>query len=190
MIGCGFGVRAIVKRTIDIAVSIILAIVTLPFWMVVSLAICSTTRPILHRRCASAWAAFRSRCEVPFDAHAACRRIGAVATANRVTRVGGVLRRYRVDELPQLLNRHRRRYEPGRPRPERPEIAERISKSPRLRSALHAPSRMPALRRSSSNTTRARGEVALRPDYMCSCRCGSTCGCCSGAWPRALRQRM
>jgi lipopolysaccharide/colanic/teichoic acid biosynthesis glycosyltransferase len=127
MIGCGFGVRAIVKRTIDIAVTIVLAIVTLPLWIVIAIAIWLDDRgPILHRQMRlglggipfAMWK-FRSM-RVPLEGAA------ELSDNERVTRVGSVLRRYRIDELPQLLNVITGDMSLVGPRPERPEIAERI----------------------------------------------------------------
>jgi len=116
MIGCGFGVRAIVKRTIDIAVAAILAIATLPFWIVISLAIWLDDRgPIIHRQMRLGLGG------VPF----AMWKFRSMRS-ERVTRVGSVLRRYRIDELPQLLNVFAGDMSLVGPRPERPEIAERI----------------------------------------------------------------
>lgn len=116
MIGCGFGVRAIVKRAIDIAVAIILAIVTLPFWIVITMAIWLDDRgPILHRQMRLGLGG------IPF----AMWKFRSMHN-DRVTRAGSVLRRYRVDELPQLLNVIAGDMSLVGPRPERPEIAERI----------------------------------------------------------------
>lgn len=116
MIGCGFGVRAIVKRTIDIAVAAILTIVTLPFWIVISLAIWLDDRgPVLHRQMRLGLGG------VPF----AMWKFRSMRS-ERITRVGSVLRRYRIDELPQLLNVFAGDMSLVGPRPERPEIAERI----------------------------------------------------------------
>jgi len=127
MIGCGFGVRAIVKRTIDIAVAIILAIVTLPFWIVISLAIWLDDRgPILHRQMRLGLGG------VPFamwkfrSMRATLAGKAELSDNERVTRAGSVLRRYRIDELPQLLNVIAGDMSLVGPRPERPEIAERI----------------------------------------------------------------
>jgi lipopolysaccharide/colanic/teichoic acid biosynthesis glycosyltransferase len=127
MVGCGFGVRAIVKRSIDVAVAVILAIVTLPFWIVIALAIWIDDHgPILHRQMRLGLGG------IPFamwkfrSMRVAIAGAAAVADVERVTRVGSILRRYRVDELPQLLNVITGDMSLVGPRPERPEIAERI----------------------------------------------------------------
>ncbi|MEA2328627.1 MAG: hypothetical protein QOE68_3586, partial [Thermoanaerobaculia bacterium] len=125
MIGCGFGVRAIVKRTIDVAVAVILAIVTLPFSIVITFAIWLDDRgPILHRQMRLGLGG------VPFAMwkFRSMRATGGAERSDneRVTRVGGVLRRYRIDEMPQLLNVIAGDMSLVGPRPERPEIAERI----------------------------------------------------------------
>jgi lipopolysaccharide/colanic/teichoic acid biosynthesis glycosyltransferase len=123
MIGCGFGVRAIVKRTIDIAVTLVLAIVTLPLWIVIAMAIWLDDRgPILHRQSRLGLGG------VPFAMwkFRSMRVSPEQSDSERVTRVGSVLRRYRIDELPQLLNVIAGDMSLVGPRPERPEIAERI----------------------------------------------------------------
>jgi lipopolysaccharide/colanic/teichoic acid biosynthesis glycosyltransferase len=116
MIGCGFGIRAIVKRTIDIAVTLVLTIISLPLWILIAIAIWLDDRgPILHRQMRLGLGG------VPF----AMWKFRSMRD-ERVTRVGSVLRRYRVDELPQLLNVMAGEMSLVGPRPERPEIAERI----------------------------------------------------------------
>jgi lipopolysaccharide/colanic/teichoic acid biosynthesis glycosyltransferase len=127
MIGCGFGVRAIVKRSIDVVVALVLAIVTLPFWIVISIAIWLGDRgPILHRQMRLGLGG------VPFamwkfrSMRVTVEGADELSDTERITRVGSVLRRYRVDELPQLLNVITGEMSLVGPRPERPEIAERI----------------------------------------------------------------
>jgi len=125
MIGCGFGVRAIVKRTIDIAVTIVLMIVTLPLWIVIAITIWLDDRgPILHRQMRLGLGG------VPFAMwkFRSMRVSTDQSDSERVTRAGSVLRRYRIDELPQLLNVIAGDMSLVGPRPERPEIAERILK--------------------------------------------------------------
>lgn len=126
VIGCGYGVRAIVKRTIDITVALLLTTVSLPLSLLVALAIWLDDRgPVLLRQERLGldgvpflmWK-FRSMREENGES--------GQSDDERITRVGRLLRRYRLDELPQLLNVITGDMSLVGPRPERPEIAARI----------------------------------------------------------------
>jgi lipopolysaccharide/colanic/teichoic acid biosynthesis glycosyltransferase len=127
MVGSRVGVRAIVKRVIDVALAIVLLIVSLPLWLAVAaVLLLDDGRPVLLRQ-----KRLGLGC-IPFDmwkfrtmrAHEAGP--SGQTDEQRMTRAGRLLRRYRVDELPQLLNVITGEMSLVGPRPERPEIAERI----------------------------------------------------------------
>ncbi len=125
MIGCGFGANAIVKRGIDVAVSVALAVLTIPVWIVIAAAIWLDDHgPVLFRQLRT------GRGGVPFAMwkFRSMRAPGPNAESDerRVTRVGRFLRRYHIDELPQLINVVMGEMSLVGPRPERPEIAARI----------------------------------------------------------------
>jgi lipopolysaccharide/colanic/teichoic acid biosynthesis glycosyltransferase len=126
-IGCRLGVRAIVKRVVDIGVALMLTVLTSPLWLVVAAAVWLDDRgPVLLRQSRlgldgvpfGMWKFRSMRVELP-------GRNGQ-SDEERITRVGSLLRRYRLDELPQLLNVIAGDMSLVGPRPERPEIAERI----------------------------------------------------------------
>jgi len=124
MIGCGVGANAIVKRGIDIAASIVLATLTLPLFLLIAAAVwLSDHGSVFHRQMRL------GRGGVPF-AMWKFRSMRAPAPGlsdeQRITRVGHLLRSYHVDELPQLINVITGEMSLVGPRPERPEIAERI----------------------------------------------------------------
>ncbi len=60
------------------------------------------------------------------NAEGATGAVWASKTDSRVTRVGGIMRKYRVDELPQLINVIRGEMNIVGPRPERPSIFSRL----------------------------------------------------------------
>ncbi len=115
-VGCGYGVSAAIKRTIDIVVSALLILVTSPLSLLTALAIWFEDRgPVTLRQ------ERVGRNGVPF----AMWKFRSMRD-ERVTRVGELLRRYRIDELPQLINVLTGDMSLVGPRPERPQIVARI----------------------------------------------------------------
>ena len=126
MIGCGFGVRAMVKRATDVVGGVVLIALTLPFWMAVAMTLLlDDGRPVLLRQMRLGLGG------VPFGMWK-FRSMRANSGPNqqsddeRITRIGRLLRRYHIDELPQLLNVIVGDMSLVGPRPERPQITERI----------------------------------------------------------------
>ena len=124
-VSCGYGFSAVVKRAADLIGSLLVIVVTSPLWVAASIAIAlHDGRPVLIRQKRvglggapyGMWK-FRSM-EGPPDAQS--------SASNRVTRVGALLRRYHIDELPQLLNVLAGDMSLVGPRPERPELAAMI----------------------------------------------------------------
>lgn len=111
-------VQRFLKRCIDVAVSAVLLVVLLPIFAVVSfLVFCDDGIPIIYRRrvvgLTGSFDAFKFRTMVrnADSILAASPGLKAEFERNfklkqdpRVTRVGAILRRYSLDELPQLLN--------------------------------------------------------------------------------------
>ncbi len=114
-------------RAISLLVGGVLALGFLPIALLVALAIrLDSPGPVFYRqvrvgrggRTFSMWK-FRS---MRTDAEAGTGAVWARKSDPRVTRVGGFLRRTRIDELPQLLNVLRGDMDLVGPRPERPEF--------------------------------------------------------------------
>jgi len=112
-----------VKRCIDLAVAIVLLLVLSPVLAVAAIAVkCSGSGPIFFRQVRV------GRGGKPFDilklrTMRTTRSPGPLITGAgdpRVTRVGRVLRRWKVDELPQLVNVLRGEMSFVGPRPEVP----------------------------------------------------------------------
>jgi sugar transferase (PEP-CTERM system associated) len=126
--GAGFerGItRDVIKRVFDVAVSLVLLVITFPILLLAMLAIVlESGRPVFYRqeRVGQGGETFtilklRSMCQ---DAEKDGTPQWAGPRDSRVTRVGQFLRRSRIDELPQLFNVLRGDMSFVGPRPERP----------------------------------------------------------------------
>lgn len=126
----GFGLAAVVKRAFDLAGALLLALLSLPVWLAAALAIAiESGRPILLRQprvgrggaVFGMWK-FRTMRRGPNGDDSTLARVND----DRVTRTGTLLRRYRFDELPQLLNVLRGDMSLVGPRPEQAALAAAI----------------------------------------------------------------
>lgn len=115
---------AFCKRALDVVAALVVLLVTLPLLVIMALAVaCETGRPVLYRgwrvgRDGRIFRILKFRTMV----HGAGGLGGAITVARdpRVTGVGRLLRRTKLDELPQLLNVLRGDMSLVGPRPEHP----------------------------------------------------------------------
>jgi exopolysaccharide biosynthesis polyprenyl glycosylphosphotransferase len=123
----GRGLAAAGKRALDIAVALGLLVVTAPLLAAAALAVKLTSPgPIFYRQQrvgerGRLYTVLKLR-SMRTDAEADGEAVWAAQDDPRTTSVGKHLRRYRVDELPQLLNVLRGDMTMVGPRPERPEF--------------------------------------------------------------------
>ena len=128
------------QRAFDLAVIAFVFVAPAPLWLALALAVAAAIRledagPVLYRqerlgrggRVFSMWK-FRSMVE---DAEWRTGPVWARSRDARSTRVGRVLRRFHLDELPQVVNVLRGEMSLVGPRPERPELARRIEEQGR-----------------------------------------------------------
>ncbi len=122
-----------VKRLIDIGVSLLVLVLFLPVWLLVAVAIKLDSRgPVFYSqervgRYGKIFRIlkFRSMYE---DAESMTGPVWADKDDPRVTRVGRVLRKLRIDEVPQLINVLKGEMSLIGPRPERPYFVEQLKK--------------------------------------------------------------
>jgi sugar transferase (PEP-CTERM system associated) len=123
------------KRVFDIVVSLVLLAVGLPFMFLVALAIMIEGRGrgsvLFHQaRVGLDGKLFQVHKFRSMRMDAESDGVARWATKNdsRITRVGAVIRKTRLDELPQLFNVLRGEMSIVGPRPERPEFVEQLAK--------------------------------------------------------------
>jgi sugar transferase (PEP-CTERM system associated) len=127
-------VRVATKRVFDIVVSIGILLVTLPIWLLVMLAIkLEDGGPVFYRQIRTGQNGrlvpllkFRS---MRVDAETEGEPLWASPNDLRITRVGALIRRLRVDELPQVLNVLVGHMSFVGPRPERPAFVEELART-------------------------------------------------------------
>ncbi len=130
--------REVLKRAADVISAVLLLLVSWPFMLIAALAILvegGGREPVFYRqeRVGEDGRLFRiiklrSMC---VNAEQAGQAQWAAVNDSRITRVGAILRKYRLDELPQLFNVLKGEMSLVGPRPERPEfVAELVESLP------------------------------------------------------------
>ena len=133
-----------IKRLFDVLASAVLIVVAMPLILATCLAIKLDRRspgPILYKQvrvglngCNFNVMKFRS---MRTDAEKSGKAEWATQNDSRVTTVGGVLRKYRIDELPQLFNVLAGNMSLIGPRPERPVFVEALNELNELYTERH-----------------------------------------------------
>ncbi|GAC1574714.1 MAG: undecaprenyl-phosphate glucose phosphotransferase [Candidatus Elarobacter sp.] len=120
----------LVKRSADVVVASLVLVLAAPVMLLAALSIVvDTGYPVFYRQRrigmdGTPFAMFKFRSMVAHGAGNAW----ATRSDPRVTRVGAVLRRYSIDELPQMINVLRGEMSVVGPRPEIPEYVERFER--------------------------------------------------------------
>ncbi|UTR12129.1 sugar transferase [Evansella sp. LMS18] len=116
--------QRLIKRTIDIAVSLIVLVPFLPIWIIVAVLIKSTSkgpvfflqdRPGLNKQI---FKVYKFRTMKP-GSEKMVKGQEVTSDDNRVTAIGKLLRRTKIDEIPQVLNVLKGEMSLVGPRPER-----------------------------------------------------------------------
>jgi sugar transferase (PEP-CTERM system associated) len=126
--------RIATKRVFDIVVSLGILLASVPIWVLVMLAIkLEDGGPVFYRQIRTGQNGrlipvlkFRS---MRVNAEREGEPVWASANDPRITRVGAIIRRLRVDELPQVLNVLVGHMSLIGPRPERPAFVEELSRT-------------------------------------------------------------
>ena len=122
--------QAQLKRMADLLVAVVLLLITSPLIAVAALLIWLDDRgPIFYSQQRTGWLGrpfnvykLRTMSVQPVDAPAEWTKVGD----QRITAIGRILRRVRIDELPQLLNVLTGEMSLIGPRPERPELEQEL----------------------------------------------------------------
>ncbi|MFV0518796.1 MAG: sugar transferase [Lachnospirales bacterium] len=123
----------IVKRTFDIVFSVIMIIITLPIMVIVAIAIFISDggNPIFKQKRVTInnkiFNVYKFRTMI-LDAEKETGAVWATENDPRITKLGSFLRKFWLDELPQLFNIIKGDMSVVGPRPERPELIETFIK--------------------------------------------------------------
>lgn len=120
-----------IKRALDLVGASLLLLLTLPLFPLLALFVQQSDGPVILRQVrlgehGKLFTIYKFR-TMRADAEAAGRALWAAVEDPRLTRTGGVMRRLRLDELPQLWNVFRGEMSLVGPRPERPEFLAELS---------------------------------------------------------------
>lgn len=119
------------KRALDVLLSGVCLLLSLPFWVAISVSILLDDGwPVLYRQTrvgqgGRVFTAYKFR-SMAKHAEAMTGAVLAVKDDPRITRVGRVLRKAALDEIPQLLSIFRGDMSWVGPRPERPEFVQQF----------------------------------------------------------------
>jgi sugar transferase (PEP-CTERM system associated) len=135
--------RTLIKRIFDIVASTVLIVLALPVMLVTALLILAESGgPVFYRQERVGQGGrllrvtkFRSMCA---DAESDGKPRWAATNDDRVTRVGRFIRKYRIDELPQLLNVLKGDMSLVGPRPERPFFVDQLTQDVPFYAARHS----------------------------------------------------
>lgn len=128
--------RRVLKRLSDLLIGTLILLLTWPLFVIIALAIKledGLRAPVMYRQRRSGlrgklFSVFKFR-SMQVDAEKAGERKWANVDDERTTRVGRVIRRFRFDELPQLINVLRGQMSLVGPRPERPEFVDKLAET-------------------------------------------------------------
>ena len=124
--------QKVIKRLFDITISLFLLICLLPFMVIISIIIKLDShgpifflqeRPGFHRKI---FKVYKFRTMKPGSENM-IKGVEVTNEDDRVTRIGKILRRFKIDELPQLINILKREMSLVGPRPERMEYLKEYS---------------------------------------------------------------
>jgi lipopolysaccharide/colanic/teichoic acid biosynthesis glycosyltransferase len=119
-----------VKRATDLAGVVLIVLLVLPLFPLLSLLVLSTRGPVVLRQTrigehGRPFTIYKFR-TMYADAERPGQAVWASVDDPRVTRTGRLMRRFRLDELPQVVNVVRGDMSIVGPRPERPEFIEEL----------------------------------------------------------------
>jgi len=133
----------VVKRAIDIVMSVVLLVLFLPVMALTAVLIKLDSRgPVLYRQqrvgeCGQVFDVLKFR-SMTVDAEKNGQPQWAQKQDNRVTRIGGIIRKLRIDELPQIFNVLKGDMSFVGPRPERPFFVKQLVEHIPYYSARHS----------------------------------------------------